>query len=174
METAVPTRACSKCHKVYELNNDNFFRHSQRKDGFHSWCKPCCKAGNQRSLEKKYSTFEGRITTFLRTCKNSSKKRGHEFNLTRQDFIDMWEAQEGLCAYSGIKLNLAPNTTTSVSVERIDNTIGYTPENTVLVAKAINSMKSNLTGEEFYDFCKSVVLWLSNENLERQVDFKKI
>ena len=86
----------------------------------------------------------------------------------------MWEAQKGLCAYSGIKLNLAPNTTTSVSVERIDNTIGYTPENTVLVAKAINSMKSNLTGEEFYDFCKSVVLWLSNENLERQVDFKKI
>ena len=167
------TRACSKCKKEFPANGEHFFKHSQRKDGLHSWCKPCCKEGNQKSLRKKYSTFEGRITTFLRTCKTSAKKRNQEFSLTRQDFLDMWEKQNGICVYSGIPMELAPNTLKSVSVERVNNDTGYTPENTVLVTNAVNKMKSNMKGEDFFEFCKQVTIWMSDKNLNRVVNFTK-
>ena len=166
-------RSCSKCKKEFPADNTHFFKHSQRSDGLHSWCKSCCKEGNKKSIEKKYSTFEGRITTFLRTCKESAKKRNQEFSLSRKDFLDMWKQQDGLCVYTGLPMELAPATLFSVSVERIDNNIGYTPENTVLVTNAVNRMKSNMEGEDFFHFCKCVTLWLSNKDLELEVEFEK-
>lgn len=166
-------RKCFKCKKEFPATLEFFFKHSQRSDGFHSWCKSCCKDGNKRSLLKKYSTFEGRISTFLLSCKRNAEKRGNEFYLTRQDFIDMWKEQAGICGYSGLPMELAPNTLLSVSVERIDNNIGYTINNTILVANAVNRMKSDLDPEDFYHLCKCVTRWLSDENLELDVEFKK-
>jgi hypothetical protein len=164
-------RECSKCHEIKERTE--FFKHSQRSDGLHSWCKSCCKKGNKESLRKKYSNFEGRITTFLRTCKASAEKRGQEFSLTRNDLIEMWETQEGICAYTGIEMTTQPATSVSVSVERVNNNIGYTKDNTILVCNAVNRMKSNFSGEEFFSFCKAVVDWLGDENNELEVEFKK-
>lgn len=166
-------RTCAKCRNAFPPTSEHFFRHKQRADGWHSWCKACCKEGNKRSIVKKYSTFEGRITTFLQSCKNSSKKRGQEFSLTREDFIEMWKVQAGTCAYSGLPMELLPNTLLSVSVERIDSKIGYTKENTVLVANAVNRMKSDLDPEDFFHLCKCVTRWLSDEELELDVEFKK-
>lgn len=157
-------KLCAKCGKEYD--SSNFFKHKQTKDGLHSWCKFCCKEGNKRSREKRYSTFEGRITTFLRCCKNSATKRGNEFYLTRKDLIDCWERQEGLCVYSGIEMTTQPALPTSVSVERIDSRVGYTPENTVLCCNYINRMKSDLSFEQFFTFCKAISEWLTDEDGE--------
>ena len=66
-----------------------------------------------------------------------------------------------------------PNLPHSVSVERVDNSIGYTEANTVLVCKAVNAMKSDLDAELFYDMCKAVVNWLGNEKRELDVEFVK-
>ena len=166
-------RSCFRCKKEFPATGEFFFRHSGRRDGLHSWCKPCCKQGSERSLEKKYATFEGRISTFLISCKRSAASRGQECTLTRQDFLDMWEAQEGLCVYTGYKMDLQPKTLYSVSVERIDSSRGYTPENTVLCCNAANRMKSDLDAEDFYDFCKAVAVWLSDEDLTLAVEFEK-
>jgi len=51
-------KICAKCES--KLSITEFFKHKQTKDGFHSWCKQCCKKGNDRSREKKYSSFNGR------------------------------------------------------------------------------------------------------------------
>lgn len=164
-------RECSKCGAVKP--REQFFRHSQRSDGLHSWCKECCKEGSRKSLVKKYATFEGRITTFLRTCKVSAEKRGQEFSLTRRDFEEMWRDQYRLCAYSGIEMTTLPAKLTSVSVERIDNKVGYTRENTVLVCNGVNRMKSDMEPEEFFNFCKSVSDWLSDDGGNLCVEFVK-
>lgn len=152
---------------------ENFFKHNQTKDGHHSWCKSCCKEGNERSRLKKYSTFEGRISTFLSCCKRNSIKRGQECTITSDDLLSAWHQQDGVCAYTGIKMTTAPNEYHSVSVERIDNEIGYTPENTILVCNIINQMKSNIPGEVFYEFCRSVVKHLGDEDGNLDVDFSK-
>jgi len=167
------SRPCSHCGGSFPATKEFFYRHSQTSDGWHSWCKQCCREGNKRSLAKKYATFEGRISTFLTSCRNSSKKRGNEFNLTRDDFTKMWENQDGICVYTGIKMDLQPNRIFSVSVERINSDIGYTAENTVLCCNVVNRMKSNLDGETFFDMCKAVTTWMSDEDLNRDVEFVK-
>lgn len=85
----------------------------------------------------------------------------------------MWDTQGGLCAYSGMKMSLGANKPTSVSVERVNNNIGYTKENTVLICKAVNSMKSNMIGNDFFLWCKHVVEWLGDESNNQAVEFDK-
>lgn len=167
------SRTCFRCKKEFLATKEFFFGHSQRSDGLHSWCKACCKAGGSLSRAKKYSTFEGRIPTFLISCKRSAASRNQEFSLTRQDFLDMWVTQEGLCVYTGYQMDLQANTLYSVSVERIDSAKGYTPDNTVLCCNGVNRMKSDLRAEDFYDFCKAVTVWLSDEDLNLGVEFIK-
>ena len=165
------TKICAKCSERSSVSN--FYKHHQTSDGWHSWCKSCCREGNLKSRQKKYASFEGRIKTFLRSCEVSALKRGNEFDLTADNLRKAWEMQNGLCAYTGIEMTTQPNLPHSVSIERVDNDIGYTESNTVLVCCAINSMKSDLDAKLFYDMCKSVVNWLGNDSRELAVEFRK-
>lgn len=45
----------------------------------------------------------------------------------------------------------------SVSIERKDSSKGYTKENIVLCISAINTMKNDLTTEEFYFIIQQIV-----------------
>ena len=85
----------------------------------------------------------------------------------------MWEVQKGVCVYTGMKMELQPNTLLSVSVERIDSSTGYTAQNTVLCCNAVNRMKSDLDPHTFFDLCKAVTQWLSDKNLNLEVEFVK-
>jgi hypothetical protein len=164
-------KICAKCQIKTHINN--FFNHSKTQDGKHSWCKNCCKAANQKSKAKRYSSFEGRINTFLRSCKNSSQKRNQKFELTREMLITAWETQMGICAYTGIKMTTLPNTPYSVSVERINSSIGYTEDNTILVCNVINKMKTNLDPELFFEMCAATVNFLGDKNGKLAIAFTK-
>lgn len=165
------SKLCAKCGEEKDVSL--FFKHIETSDGWHSWCKPCCKKGNEKSREKKYSSFEGRIPTFLVSCKSSAIKRNNEFTITKQDLMEMWELQGGKCAYTFFDLDTQPNNPYSVSVERIDSKIGYTKENTILVCNAINRMKSNFEPTLFYKMCQAVVATLGDEQGNLNVEFKK-
>ena len=54
----------------------------------------------------------------------------------------------------------------TVSIERIDSAIGYTPDNTILVCQAINRMKSDFLLNDFYDLCADVAKFLGNDDLK--------
>lgn len=164
-------KICAKCGIKTSVNN--FFKHSATQDGWHSWCKSCCKKGNQKSKQKKYSSFEGRVSIFISSCKKSAEKRGHTFELTKEDFIEMWELQGGRCAYTFFEMTTQPNNPYSVSVERINNLIGYTKDNTVLVCNAINRMKSDFDPVLFYEMCRGVVEHLGDKTGKLCIAFKK-
>ena len=85
----------------------------------------------------------------------------------------MWEKQQGHCAYSFIKMKLEPNTPYSVSVERINSSIGYTKENTVLVCNAVNRMKTDLNPELFFEFCSAIAHHLGDKDGNLKVRFVK-
>lgn len=161
------TKVCFKCKesKSYEL----FFKHKQTSDGFHSWCKICCTKGNARSRVKVNSTIEGRAKIFLQNAVKSAKKRQQEFSLTVDDVVSFWKEQKEICAYSGRKMTLESGKLTTVSIERIDSNKGYTVSNTILVCQAINRMKSDFSFYDFYDLCKDVALFLSDDNLKLEV-----
>jgi hypothetical protein len=158
------TKRCSKCGQEASLSL--FFKHKQTSDGHHSWCKSCCTKGNERSRNKVNSTIEGRAKIFLRNAKNSAKKRSQEFSLSVQDVIDFWNKQQGVCAYSGRDMTLLSSQLNTVSIERIDSSIGYTKENTILVCQAINRMKSDFGFEDFYDLCSDVSRFLGDSNFK--------
>jgi hypothetical protein len=164
-------KICAKCSAKTHVRN--FFKHNQTKDGYHSWCKNCCKEGNNRSRAKKYSTFEGRITTFLSSCRKNAKHRNHACTITAKDLITAWQTQDGICAYTGRSMTTAPGEYNSVSVERIDNSIGYTAENTILVCNIANRMKSDMAGKVFFDVCRDVVRHLGGADGHLDVEFTK-
>lgn len=164
-------KTCFKCKQTKPLSA--FFRHNQTQDGHHSWCKICCQKGNARSRAKLESTIQGRATVFLRNAKNSAVKRNQEFSLTVADIEACWSDQNGICAYSGRPMTLKTGELNTVSIERIDSAVGYTPENTVLVCQAINRMKSDFSFTEFYDMCRDVAQFLGNDDLELAVEAQK-
>ena len=160
-------KTCFKCKTSKPVSL--YFKHTQTADGYHSWCKECCRAGSARSLEKINSTIEGRARIFLRNAKNSAAKRGQIFGLTVFDIAKCWHAQKGVCAYSGRQMTLEAGQLNTVSIERIDSTVGYTLENTILVCQAINQMKSDFGFEDFYGLCKDVANFLGNDELQLAV-----
>jgi hypothetical protein len=57
----------------------------------------------------------------------------------------------------------------TVSIERIDSSQGYIPDNVILVCQAINRMKSNFAFEDFYDLCRDVAEFLGDDQLKLSV-----
>ena len=146
-----------------------YFKHRLTVDGYHSWCKDCCREGNERSRQKLNSTIEGRARVFLQNAKKSATKRGQIFALTIADVVKCWTDQQGICAYSGRSMTLKAGSLNTVSIERIDSAIGYTPDNTILVCQAINRMKSDFSFDDFYALCSDVAQFLGDERGELAV-----
>jgi hypothetical protein len=160
-------KTCFRCKEAKPFTL--FFRHNQTQDGYHSWCKVCCTEGNEKSRKKQNSTIEGRAKIFLRNARKSAEKRGHEFSLTVDDIVECWHRQLGVCAYSGRNMTLGAAHLNTVSIERIDSHVGYTPANTVLVCQAINRMKSDFGFEDFYGLCRDVADFLGDSKLNLAV-----
>jgi len=156
-------KTCFKCKNAKPVAL--FFKHNQTLDGLHSWCKDCCTEGNNKSRIKQNSTIEGRAKVFLQNAKKSAAKRNQVFALTIQDIKNCWVDQIQTCAYSGRQMTLEAGCLNTVSIERIDSTIGYTVENTILVCQAINRMKSDFLMDDFYALCSDVANFLSEDGL---------
>jgi hypothetical protein len=167
----MPMKVCFRCKDTKPF--ESFFRHKQTQDGYHSWCKSCCADGNNKSRNKINSTIQGRAKVFLCNAKKSAKKRGQEFALTIDDIVECWNLQLGVCAYSGRDMTLEASQLNTVSIERIDSRVGYTPANTVLVCQAINRMKSDFSYNDFYHLCRDVAEFLGDDDLNLAVGAHK-
>jgi hypothetical protein len=84
-----------------------------------------------------------------------AKKDGRECTITRLDLIAQWDKQKGICVYSNQPMTfVVGKRKTNVSIDRVDNTQGYTPDNIVLCCSLINAMKTDLTQ---YDFQRWII-----------------
>lgn len=89
------------------------------------------------------------------------KKKGLEFNITKEDLIELYEKQKGKCAFSGLVMEMKTgprhkSNTFSISLDRINNDKGYTKDNIQYLCWQINKMKSNLTDDEFRFWIKII------------------
>ena len=156
-------KTCFRCKETRPTTE--FFKHNQTQDGYHSWCKKCCRIGNEKSRAKVNSTIEGRAKIFLQNARKSAAKRGQPFSLEISDIVDCWHMQNAICAYSGRQMTLEAGQLNTVSIERIDSSEGYVPSNTILVCQAINRMKSDFGFEDFYALCNDVAQFLGDDDL---------
>lgn len=88
----------------------------------------------------------------------NAQERGLEFTLTLQDMRALLKKKT--CYYSGVTLTLTGET--ALSLDRIDDSIGYTKLNTVACASVVNKVKNELLEK---NLCKG----LTNTQIKRML-----
>ena len=83
------------------------------------------------------------VETIWSRVKARAKKAGIEFTLTRSDIADMTVPMT--CPVLGIPIRMEKGrqTDNSLSIDRIDSSRGYTPDNVVFVSWKVNRLKSD-------------------------------
>lgn len=143
-----------------------FDRNRAARDGLQAHCRGCRKhhrctwlqteegkasyARSQRNWRK-----QNTASMLFKACRRRAKERGMEFTLTLE-----WIAQrllEGVCEVTGIAFVLgAPKHAFLPSIDRIDSSKGYTPENCRVVLWFINAAKMALPEDDFQPALRQV------------------
>lgn len=155
-------RKCSRCS--LEKPTSAFWKQSSRRDGLQSACIDCMTQSHKswinaasseyKEVRKKLNTeasvrmrTKDPVGLLLASIKYRAKKAGMEFSLTRED-IQIPEK----CPVFGIPLKFELRRGKGLSekdcrpsVDRIDNSKGYTKDNIVVVSYRANRIKSDAT-----------------------------
>jgi len=111
---------------------------------------------------------------YLQKSRNS-KSANQSFALTYIEFYRLMATP--VCAYSGKTFSMDPQSQYSMSMERVNPQIGYTPENTIAVTKAANSEKARLDafikGEEIPLEMKIKLMYKAIYQMQKQLKIKK-
>ena len=96
--------------------------------------------------------------TMFTRIKIGAKRRDLEFNLTFEYIWDLYEKQEGKCAFSGIEIGFGRINLKEItaSLDRINSELGYLKGNVQWVHKDINYMKQTMKDDYFIDLCKKI------------------
>lgn len=118
------------------------------------------KARNARKKESGYAKkyYENNLAKVLvRNCFHRAKEKNLDFDLTEQELHI-----PDLCPVFGEPL--IPSSRYGPSIDRIDNTKGYTKNNVRVISKKANLMKNDATKEELVQFAKWVLETFDKNN----------
>lgn len=131
--------------------------------------KVSCK--RQCSLAYRYKTkygnqyvFKYRSASPRNFLQSLAKKVKSRRDLSVDNLFELYEKQKGLCALSGREMTYISGKgriPTNISIDRIDNTIGYEIDNIQLVCRQANQMKMELTHLELSKWCNDIVVQLN-------------
>jgi hypothetical protein len=147
---------CLSCTREYELSSSDIKKNT--------WgCGECARKNTPKGSDSIYWRGGKHISSiFLSNVKYGAKKRNIECHVTLEDLDALWEKQDGKCAYTGLDLKLSEGCT--ASLDRIDSSIGYTPENVQFLHKNVNVMKWALSEEEFFLFITQIYNYKVRDN----------
>ena len=118
-----------------------------------SLCKSCGQSKRAGVIHS--GTHRNIRRSVFAQVERAAAVRSLPFEITIDDVADLLVSQGGTCAFTGepISFNQAP---INGSIDRIDNDLGYTPNNIQLVSKQINMLRGSLTIERFKELCALV------------------
>lgn len=137
-------------------DDDVVVRASNLKSGTVKSCG-CFHAAKMQERRKPNNRSE--ITQVLGAYKRSAKRRGHAWGLTREDF-EKFLIQD--CFYCGSEpLSSSSNKSTIEpllynGIDRMNNTKGYTADNTVPCCKICNRAKLDMPYKEFINWIERI------------------
>lgn len=151
-------KTCPGCNEYREYLM--FSRDKSSGDGRQTYCKDC----QHENMRRISGTFDGYIKRIFADLRHNAKKRKIHVGITCQDIIELWNKQNGLCALTGEKMTHLAYTSRdqrsknlyNASVDRIDSQKGYTLDNIHLILSAVNTIKWDMSLEDFYKFCNLV------------------
>jgi hypothetical protein len=96
---------------------------------------------------------EVKVKTKYASKKQRSKERGVTFELTLEQFRNLYIINNGTCDYTGLPFDLSdPCTQNYYSIERINDKVGYVEGNCCIVSRRANSLKDCLFDKHTKDF----------------------
>ena len=125
------------------------------KNGLLSQCKICTQKRRAKRIQPTYQERMARhpehwlrdaLRSRFRAAYKRALKAGLQFDIDRERLESRFISQEGLCHYTGLPMTYAPgqgHTWAAVSLDRVDNSKGYTKDNTVLCCYWANTAKNN-------------------------------
>lgn len=115
---------------------------------------------SKRKRYKRHETYKLLSLSYFRSIKGGADSRNLQFCITPQDAYEMFIKQDGKCALSGCSIYLNPEYRKghiqTASLDRIDSTKGYLPNNIQWVHKDINKLKTNFGEKCFRSMCLAV------------------
>lgn len=180
----IPTRKTGGKSNYYDINGQRFGKlFVKEKVGSYKYgtkWRCICDCGNVTIVSKGSLTSGAtqscgckRIEMMYQGCENLSgcywsrlrkgaSSRGLQFEITIEEAWNLFEKQNRKCAITGDTLTLERDytknrTTHTGSLDRIDNSKGYTINNVQWVHKDVNIMHNKRTLKEFVSLCRKVV-----------------
>ena len=169
-----PCNTCSKCrekgkqqdntqkriekHKeLMKIKGAEYSKASRQRRGqvkTHDMNQSCVWASNQKSRERVAEWKRTNLNEKLCQTKRSACSRGHDWYLS-DEYAKILFTEE--CHYCGCKKQLN-------GIDRMDNTLGYTPANCVSCCKKCNYAKHTLGYMEFIELCKMISVRHQKQN----------
>ncbi len=147
-------KICSTCKVSKPLNQ--FTSNRNQPSGYMCYCKAC---NNERN-----KTYRRDPNNLTRACirvfgyiKRRSRVKGIDLDIDADFIEELYKTQFGHCAYTGDKLSLQAGLPTTLSVDRVDSSLGYIKSNVKLVTWEVNNVKQNLAMDSFVLLCKKVI-----------------
>ena len=159
------TIKCANCTKWFKI-----------EDTYRGSCTLCI---NKRK-DNYNNSYNGFFSNMACDIKNSAKTRAKEGKSSGMCTIDakilkeMYEEQKSLCYYSGFKMNLSTKSDYQASPKRLDNSKGYTKENTRLICLEFNVGYSQWSKEKINllkTLCEEIV---DINELEEKIENAKV
>lgn len=133
---------CRTCNSI-SIHKADVFRQGE------SSCWNCKKSSRFISSNTKNRNMK----SYFSGLKYGAKKRNISFDVTSDYLYDLLLKQDYKCSLSGIVISIIDGT---ASIDRINNEIGYLPDNVQWVHRTVNYMKCDLPQSDFIDFCEMI------------------
>lgn len=119
-------------------------------------CRKCIdRLGERHPLRRGFKKMSGH---FWSKCRQSAKKRKHEFSIAPEYAYRLIEEQGWRCKLSGLPLYFSQHHSevSTASLDRIDSSKGYVEGNVQWVHRDINLMKHVFNQDHFISLCRMV------------------
>lgn len=124
------------------------------------YCSPACgfeSAKVHLTTERQYENISGNWDRYFDRLLNKKDRQ----DLTRQNLLDLYNGQDGICALSGrlLTCNLIKGVVclTNASIDRIIPSDGYQTDNIRLVCRIANIMKWSMSDDELRLWCERIL-----------------
>lgn len=160
------TKVCRVCKKTKPLTQ--YKAQAQCIDGYGATCTVCLKP--KRDVYRAKYQVTAWVTLLTLAARTAAQNRGCDFTLTKADVQALYDRQGGRCYW--FQVPLVPSAVTKhpqkPSLDRLDATKGYTPDNVVLSCYAANIGRNTSTSETFEAFVILLRESLQTEPCERR------